>query len=57
MGSCATLGKVFSEKIHELTKQDTLLGRGAWAERSRVREPRGNGSATWLIILSFMVRG
>jgi len=56
VGSCATLGNVFSEKIHELTKQGTLLGRGAWAESS-VREPRGNGSATWLIVLSFMVRG
>ena len=41
MGSCATLGNEFSEKIHELTKQETLLGRGAWVERSRVMKSRG----------------
>ena len=29
-----------SEETHVLTKQEILLGRGAWAESGRVREPR-----------------
>ena len=39
-GSCLTLGNELPEETHVLTKQETLLGRGAWAESSRVREPR-----------------
>ena len=39
MGSCLTLGNKLPEEIHVLTKQETLLGRGAWAESRRVREP------------------
>ena len=34
VGSCLTLN------YHVLTKQETLLGRGAQVESSRVREPR-----------------
>ena len=41
MGSCLTLGNELSEESHMLTKQESLLGRGAWAESRRVREPRG----------------
>ena len=66
MGSCLTLGNEFSEEIHVLTKQETLLGRGVLAESSRVREARrialqGKGSqedcsATWWFAVSgFMV--
>ena len=40
MGSCLTLGNELSEETHVLTKQETLLERGAGAESSRVREPR-----------------
>ena len=40
MGSCLTHGNELSEEIHMLTKRETLLGRGARAESSRVREPR-----------------
>ena len=40
MGSCLTHGNKLSEETHKLIKQETLLGRGAWVERSRVREPR-----------------
>ena len=40
MGSCLTLGNELSEETRVLTKQETLLGRGAWAENRRVREPR-----------------
>ena len=40
MGSCLTLGNELSQETHLLTKKETLLGRGAWAESSRVREPR-----------------
>ena len=39
-GSCLSLGSELSEKTHMLTKQETLLGRGAQVESSRVREPR-----------------
>ena len=36
MGSCLTLGNELSKETHVLTKQDILLGKGAWAESSRV---------------------
>ena len=36
-----------------LTKQEALLGKGAWAEGSRVREPRRTalpcGSQSWVL--------
>ena len=38
VGSCLTLGNELSEETHVLTKQEILLGRGAQAESSRVRE-------------------
>ena len=38
--SCLTLGNELSEETHMLTKQETLLGKGAWADSRRVREPR-----------------
>ena len=46
-GSCLTLGNALSKDTHMLTKQEALLEKGAWAERSRVREfrttlPRGS---------------
>ena len=40
MGSCLTLGNELSEETHVLTKQETLLGKGAQVESGRVREPR-----------------
>ena len=40
VGSCLTLGNELSEEMHVLTKQETLLGRGAQVESRRVREPR-----------------
>ena len=40
MGFCLTLRNELSKEIHVLTKQEILLGRGAWAESSKVREPR-----------------
>ena len=40
MGSSVALRNELSEKIHMLTEQEILLGRGARAESSRVREPR-----------------
>lgn len=39
-GSCLTLGSELSEETHVLTKQETLLGRGAQVETCRVTEPR-----------------
>ena len=42
-----------SEETHVLTKQEALLGKGAWAEGSRVREPRRTalpcGSQSWVL--------
>ena len=40
MGSCLTLGNELAKETHKLTKQVTLLGRGARGESSRVGEPR-----------------
>ena len=39
-GPCLTLGSDLSEETHVLTKQETLLGKGARVESSRVGEPR-----------------
>ena len=39
-GSCLTLRNELSKETHLLTKQEILLGRGAQAESSRVKEPR-----------------
>ena len=40
VGSCLTLGNEMSEETHVLTKQETLVGRGARVESRREREPR-----------------
>ena len=40
MASCLTLRNELSEETQVLTKQETLLGRGARAESRRVKEPR-----------------
>ena len=40
VGSYLTFRNELSEETHMLTKQEILLGRGTWAESSRVREPR-----------------
>ena len=40
LGFGLTLGNELSEETHVLTKQETLLGKGAWVESRRVREPR-----------------
>ena len=39
VGFCLILRNELSEETYLLTKQETLLGRGVWAESSRVREP------------------
>ena len=41
MGSCLTLRNELPKEIHMLTKQETLLGRDARGESSRVRNPGG----------------
>lgn len=38
VGSCLTLRNELSEETHVLTKQKSLLGRGALAESNRLRE-------------------
>ena len=40
VGFCLTFRNELSKETHVLTKQETLLGNGARAESSRVREPR-----------------
>ena len=40
LGSYLTLRNELSKETHVLTKQGLLLGKGAWAESRRVREPR-----------------
>ena len=54
LGSCLTLGNELSEEAHVLTKQEILLGKGAWVESSRVREPRRTALAA---VSGFMVMG
>ena len=41
LGSCLTLGNELSKETHVLTKQETLLGKSAQVESSRVREQKG----------------
>ena len=52
--SCLTLGNELSEETHVLTKQETLLGRGARAENRRVGNPR---ELLCLVACSFMMTG
>ena len=40
LASCLTLGNEMSEETLVLTRQEILLGKGAWAESNKVREPR-----------------
>ena len=51
-GSCLTLGNKLSKETHELTKQETLLGRATQAESGRVRESRTalpHDSQLWIL--------
>ena len=52
-GSWLTLKNELSEETHVLRKQETLLGRGAQVESSRVREPRRTAlprvSQSWVL--------
>ena len=57
VGSCLTLRNELFEEMQVLTKQDTLLERGAQAESSKVRETQENGSAMWFTVSGFMVMG
>ena len=47
LGSCLTLRNELSEDAHVLTKQETLLGKGA----------QETHSAAWLTVSGFMVMG
>ena len=63
MDSCLSLRNELSEETNVLIMQETFLGRGAWAESSRVREPRrtvpphsgeslgfdGDGTSFWVV--------
>ena len=40
-----------------LTKQETLLGRGAWVENRKVREPSRTALPMWFQVSVFMVKG
>ena len=39
VGSCLALGNELSKQTHMLTDEETLLGKGTWAESNRVRSP------------------
>ena len=62
MGCCLTLRNELSEETHMLTKLETLLRRGTWAESRRVRELRGlkvsslgvygDGVSFWPVLLT-----
>ena len=53
LGSCLKVGNELSKEMHMLTKQEILLGKGAWVASSRVREPRRTalprGSQSWVL--------
>ena len=53
LSSCLTLRNELSEETHVLTKQDSLLGKGTWADSSRVRGPRrtvlSHGLQSWVL--------
>ena len=53
VGSCLTLRNELSEETHVLTKQEVLMGKGARAESSRVRETSRtalpHGSQSWVL--------
>ena len=59
VGSCLKLENELSKETHVLTKQETLLGRDAWAESSSVRErrktalPRGSSLRSYGDAVSF----
>lgn len=48
--SCLTLGEELSKEVHMLTKQETLLGKGASAEGSRVRGPKRTPVSGFMVI-------
>ena len=57
VGSCLTLRNELFEETQVLTKQETLLERGAQVESRKVRETQENGSATGFTVSGFMVMG
>ena len=52
LGSCLTLGNELSEETPVLTKQEILLGKGAWVENSRVREPFYGDGISFRVVFS-----
>ena len=57
LGSCPTLGNELFEKTHVLAKQEILLGKGAWVESRRAREPRRTALPQLAAVSGFMVMG
>ena len=61
LGSCLTFRNELSEETQVMTIQETLLGRGAWVECSRVREPKKTalpcGSQPSVFIIMRLVSG
>ena len=48
--SSLTLGEELSKEVHMLTKQETLLGKGASAEGSRVRGPKRTPVSGFMVL-------
>ena len=53
--SCLTLGNELSKETHVLTKQKTLLERGAWVGEQQGERTQENCSAVWLTGSGFMI--
>ena len=57
VGSSLTLGNELSEEAHVLTKQKTLLGRGALGREQEGKGTQEHCSAMWLTVSGFTVMG
>ena len=57
MGPCQTLRNELSKATKVLTKQETLLGRGAPGREQQGKGSQENRSAMWLTVSGFMVLG
>ena len=57
VGPCQTLRNELSKATKVLTKQETLLGRGAPGREQQGKGSQENRSAMWLTVSGFMVMG
>ena len=53
VSSYLKLGNEFSEEVHVLTKQETLLGKGSLDGQQQDKGAQEHGSAAWLTVSGF----